>query len=395
MTLLAVFSACLAVAVLLSGLAHRTVLSTAVLFLACGIGLGSAGFGHLGTHSAGVVARIALFAVLFADGLRTPLASLRQDWHPPLRALLIGLPLALVLNTLAARAVAGLPWGHALLLGAILAPTDPVLAQALIGEEAVPRRLRHLLNVESGFNDGLALPFVIVFLSVAQHQHISALHLFGEIAGGLGIGIAVPAVVIGAAHVPLLGASERYLPIGGIAIALLVYSLASITGANLFLAVFAASIAVATFRPSAADEIGAVAGAVSETAKLAAIFVFGALLPSAAGGTWWRTVLFVALTLVAVRPVALSIAFVGMSVPPLERVAAMWFGPKGMSSLAYALIVYDAGAPHATAILRLTGFVVATSIVAHSSTDILLARRFMAREAAEEAADQPDRNPPP
>ena len=113
------------------------------------------------------LAELALFAVLFTDGMRVGWADLRSAWRLPGRALGWGLPLTLVITAVLAHCVAGLDWPEALLIGAILAPTDPVFAAALVGNDKVPARLRHLLNVESGVNDGLALPFVIVFLAVA------------------------------------------------------------------------------------------------------------------------------------------------------------------------------------------------------------------------------------
>jgi NhaP-type Na+/H+ or K+/H+ antiporter len=156
--LLLCFAVVLLVAVLLSSLAHRTILSTAVLFLAAGFALGENSLGvlHLSPHSPVVadLAELALFAVLFTDGMRAGWADLRTAWRLPGRALGWGLPLTLVATALLGRYVAGLDWPHALLIGAILAPTDPVFAAALVGNERVPARLRHLLNVESGVNDG-------------------------------------------------------------------------------------------------------------------------------------------------------------------------------------------------------------------------------------------------
>src|SRR4051794_17593900 len=156
MYLLLVFALVLLLAVLVSALAKRTVLSTAVLFLAAGF---LAGDGMLGvvevTPASPVVAtlaELALFAVLFTDGMRVGWADLRTAWRLPGRALGWGLPLTLLITALLAHYVARLDWPEALLIGAILAPTDPVFAAALVGNDKVPGRLRHLLNVESGVN---------------------------------------------------------------------------------------------------------------------------------------------------------------------------------------------------------------------------------------------------
>ena len=152
--LLTAFAAVLLLAVLISSLAHRTVLSTAVLFLAAGFLLGDETLGVLSLHPGSPVvatlAELALFAVLFTDGMRIGWADLRSAWRLPGRALGSGLPLTLLGAALLARYVAGLGWPKALLIGAVLAPTDPVFAPALVGNRRVPARLRHLLNVKSG-----------------------------------------------------------------------------------------------------------------------------------------------------------------------------------------------------------------------------------------------------
>ncbi len=252
--LLLCFAVVLLLAVLVSALAKRTILSTAVLFLAAGIVLGADTTGVLDVHAdspiVGTLAELALFAVLFTDGMRVGWADLRSAWRLPGRALGWGLPLTLLVTALAAHFVAGLGWAESLLIGAILAPTDPVFASALVGNDKVPARLRHLLNVESGVNDGLALPFVIVFLAVASGSrdlHLGELAL--EVSGGLAIGVAIPVAAILLERSRFFSASPAYEPLNGFAIGLLVLAVAKATHANLFLAAFAAGITVATFGP--------------------------------------------------------------------------------------------------------------------------------------------------
>jgi sodium/hydrogen antiporter len=179
MTLLLVYAVVLLLAVLLSALAHRTVLSTAVLFLVAGFVLGEDVTGVVDLRPSdpivSTLAELALFAILFTDGMRVGWRDLTAAWRLPGRALGWGLPLTLLVTALLAHFVAGLDWPEALLVGAVLAPTDPVFAASLVGNEKVPSRLRQLLNVESGVNDGRALPFVIVLLEIAQDS--ADLHL--------------------------------------------------------------------------------------------------------------------------------------------------------------------------------------------------------------------------
>ena len=169
-TLLLCFAVLLLFGVLISERAQRTVLSTAVLFLVGGFLLGPGVFDVIAVSSGDPVvsglAELALFSVLFTDGMRVGFKDLRRAWRLPGRALLFGLPLTLALTAVFAHYIVGLPWLESFLLGAILAPTDPVFAAAIVGREEVPGRLRHLLNVESGVNDGLALPFVLVLLAL-------------------------------------------------------------------------------------------------------------------------------------------------------------------------------------------------------------------------------------
>jgi hypothetical protein len=147
------------------------VLSTALLFLAAGalIGPGVLGLVDPGDGAVELLADIALFTVLFTDGQRANLPALRENWRLSGRALGLGMPLTMIGVAVPAHYLVGLDWPTALLLGAILSPTDPVFASALVSRTDIPLRLRRLLNVESGLNDGLALPFVLVFLALAEH----------------------------------------------------------------------------------------------------------------------------------------------------------------------------------------------------------------------------------
>ena len=185
MTAVFVFALTLLLAVLVSDLADRTILSTAVLFLLAGF---TAGEGMLGivrltpeAPAVAVLAELALFSVLFTDGMRVGLKDLASAWRLPGRALLFGLPLTLLGTAMVARWVAGLTWAESFLVGAVLSPTDPVFAAAIVGRQEVPARLRQLLNVESGLNDGLALPIVLAMLAVVGSR---AVQLVGGGAGG-------------------------------------------------------------------------------------------------------------------------------------------------------------------------------------------------------------------
>lgn len=376
------FAVTLLLAVLVSSLAHRTILSTAVLFLAAGIALGPQTSGILDLQAdspvVAILAELALFAVLFTDGMRVGWSDLRSAWRLPGRALGWGLPLTLAITAVVAHYLVGLDWPQALLIGAILAPTDPVFASALVGNQRVPARLRHLLNVESGVNDGLALPFVMVFLAVAAgsgNLHLDELGL--ELAIGVVIGVAVPWLAIRLERLKIFSASTQYEPLNAVAIGVLVLALAKTLHGNLFLAAFAAGITVATFGPRQRAAFEHFGELIAETLKLAALLVFGALISvEFLGEITWQGWVFAIVALVAARPVALALSFIRSGLGRREQLAAMWFGPKGFASVVYGLLVLEADIPAADEVFHLVALTIVLSIVAHSSTDIVVARSF-------------------
>ena len=380
--LLLCFAAVLLLAVLISSLAGRTILSTAVLFLVAGFVLGPETTGVLDLRPdspvVSTLAELALFAVLFTDGMRVGWTDLRSAWRLPGRALGWGLPLTLTVTALAAHFIVGLDWPEALLIGAILAPTDPVFASALVGNEKVPSRLRHLLNVESGVNDGLALPFVMVFLAVAAGSgdlHLGELVL--ELAIGIAIGVAVPWVAIRLERTRLFSASTQYEPLNAVAIGLLVLALGQTLHGNLFLAAFAAGITVATFGPAQRSAFEHFGELIAEGLKLAALLVFGALISTEfLAEIPWQGWVFAVFALIVARPLALAVSFLGSGLGAREQVAAMWFGPKGFASVVYGLLVIESGIPAADEVFHLVALTIVLSILAHSSTDIVVARSF-------------------
>lgn len=382
MTLLLAFAVLLLAAVLVSSLAHRSVLSTAALFLVGGFVLGDevTGVIHLSVDDPIVknLANLALFSVLFTDGMRVGWADVRSAWKLPGRALAFGLPLTLGVTAVFAHYLLGVDWAVALLIGAILSPTDPVFAAALVGNDKVPHRLRHLLNVESGVNDGLALPFVIVFLAIAagsKNLHLSDLAL--ELGLGILIGVAVPWVAIRLERLRFFSASTAYEPLNAVAIALLIYALSFALHANLYLAAFSAGVTIATFGPKQRESFEHFGELVAEILKLAALLVFGALISgSFLRDLTYATWVFAILAIAAARPIALAVSFIGERLTLREQAAASWFGPKGFASVVYGLIVIESGIAEANLVFNVVALTIVLSILAHSSTDVAVAKWF-------------------
>lgn len=379
--LLLVYAATLLVAVLMSAAAHRTVLSTAVLFLLVGIALGDGSLEVIALSPDDDIvlglAELALFAVLFTDGMRVGWSQLTAAWRLPGRALLLGMPLTMIVTSVLAYVLTDLSVVECLLLGAVLAPTDPVFAAAIVGNTRVPLRLRQMLNVESGLNDGLALPLVIILLEVARGDELEFTRLLLELAAGVAIGFVIPAVALRLERSRVFAASEEYVAITGVAIALLVFGTCQATGANLFLAAFTAGITVATLGEREAAAFHDLGEIVAELLKLGALLVFGLLIsPPFLADIPVSGWIFAVLALVVARPLALWLSFLGSTLTRREQAAAMWFGPKGFASVVYGLLVLESGIVAADELFHLIALTIALSIIAHSSTDVVVARQF-------------------
>ena len=400
---LLVFSLSLFFAVLISCRAERGVLSTSVLFLLAGIFAGNGGIGVIPLSPTNPVVQrfveLALFTVLFTDGMRVDVGRLKSAWRLPGRALFFGLPLTLLFSGIIAHLLLGFAWLPAMLMGAALSPTDPVFASAIVGREEVPRRLRGLLNVESGFNDGLALPVVLLLMRALSRQSSGIWEIVLQIAAGVGIGIALPWAAMRAEKLPIFGVASAYQPLTGFAIGLMILAVTSTAHANEFLGAFAGGIMLAHVSPPTAESFHHFGELIAELFKLASLMIFGALISfeflGDIGLSGW---IFVVLVLLAVRPLAMAILLVGGQLSWPEWVTAAWFGPRGFATVFFSLLILQSGVPDRARIYHLLFVVVAASIVAHSSTDVLVARWFRKEEGESpppqrEAEPAGDRNP--
>lgn len=385
------FGVVLLVSVSLSGVAARTVLSTALLFLLAGALIGQGGLGLVDIPSDGAfvtgLADLALFTVLFTDGQRAGLPALREGWRLSGRALGLAMPLTMVGIALPAHFLAGLDWPTAFLVGAILSPTDPVFAAAIVGRDDVPLRLRRLLNVESGLNDGLALPFVLIYLATAANQDAHLGEVALELVAGLALGIAIPAAVVLAWRLRILTAEPRLQALGPLAIAVMLYAACHLTHANPYLAAFAAGSTIATLDHVAAERFEHFGDLLSEVTKFAALLVFGALItPERIGDLTVGDWLVAVIAILLVRPAAMLLSLLRTTLPAQQRWVAAWFGPKGFASVVYGLLVLQAGLPAGDHVFDLVAITIALSIVLHSSTDVPIAKALR--------VEPPDNLPP-
>jgi NhaP-type Na+/H+ or K+/H+ antiporter len=370
----------LAVTAYLSGLFHGTVISISVLSVLAGIVLARGGVLEANPGAAVVVflVEIALLLTLFSDGLYAERELLRREWHAPARALVIAMPITLVLLALAAKFLFGeLSWAEAFLLGAVLSPTDPVVTSTVVTSRNVPKLIRHTLNLESGLNDGLALPIVLFFLVLATHEG-GALgegsQLLGEVAVGGAIGIAV-AVAGGWCISRAPGGSivGKYEGVYGLGLAFLSFGLAEVAYGNGLIAAFVAGMALAASRIELPEAFGHFNETVSGAFQVMTFIVFGALIVATGWFDGSNLALggFIVFALIVARPVAVMLAFIGISLPLSQKLFIAWFGPKGVASMLFALLVVNSGDINRTLVFDIASFVILASIIAHGLTDTI------------------------
>jgi NhaP-type Na+/H+ or K+/H+ antiporter len=377
--------------------AERSPITPPMFFLAVGFLFGDGGLGwiHLAIDGEAirVLAEVTLVLVLFTDAARIDLASLRREKNIPARLLGIGMPLTIAAG--AAAAVVVLPalgWIEALLIAAILAPTDAALGQAVVSSPLVPMRIRQSLNVESGLNDGIALPVVLVLASLAGAR---------EAAGDAGywLRFAALAVTLG----PLVGGAVGYVGgrvvawgtragwindpfqrIAGLGLGLLAYGAAEYVGGNGFIAAFVAGLALGSTARGVCDGLYEFGEAEGQLLTLLVFLVFGAtILPGVLPHATVGGLVYVLLSLTVVRMLPVALSLLGTGLRPASVAFLGWFGPRGLASILFALLVIEEGrlasGPFLESIVVLA---VLASTLLHGLTAYPLARRYGAYFAA-------------
>ncbi|PHP28098.1 cation:proton antiporter [Limimaricola cinnabarinus] len=386
---IAILSAALFVFALVSKRAETGIVTPPMAFAAVGVLIGADGWGLMELHVTDAairrLAEVTLVLTLFSDASRIDITELDRRHAIPIRLLAIGLPLAMLAGTGAAWLMfpaLGI-WGAAALAIA-LAPTDAALGQAVVSNASVPHRIRQALNVESGLNDGLAFPALLVAASLA--------------AGSAGDGAGAWARSIGLQVVggPLVGAllawlaallieraarndwmDETYLRLSTLALPLLAWGAAEAMGGNGFLAGFSAGLVVAMrserLRAAAAD-FGEAEG---QLLTLIVFVLFGAVLVPDLAQMGWRHALFAGLALTVLRGLPVAISLLGLRLRPATVLFLGWFGPRGLASLIYLLIlIEDYPIPGKDDITLAIVATVALSIFAHGMTASPLARLY-------------------
>jgi NhaP-type Na+/H+ or K+/H+ antiporter len=379
---LLISGALLALAAALSGLMHGTVLSISVLSVAAGLILGETGAIHIDGSDSAVVHLflLALIVTLFSDGLQVERELLVVHWGPVVRALLIAMPLTLALLALAAKLFfSELSWSEAFLLGAVLSATDPVVTSAVVTSERVPASVRHALNLESGLNDGLALPFVLFFIILASSSGdagTEVARLIGEAAFGAVLGIALGQLAGRLTrHLPGGGIVRRYEGIYALGVGLLAYGLADVTVGNGLIAAFVCGISLGVAEHDIADDFVVFSENVSSILQVLTFFAFGGLIVATGyHASVPLLIAFITFALLVARPLSISLSFVRVGLPRPHQAFIAWFGPKGVAGILFAELVLNSDVGHAAAIFETAAYVILASIVIHGLTDTLGAR---------------------
>jgi sodium/hydrogen antiporter len=331
------------------------------------------------------IAEVTLALVLFADASRVNVRALRSDPAIPTRLLAIGLPLTIGLGTLIALVTFGGidPWIAAVIAAAV-APTDAALGASIMEDLRVPGRIRRVLNVESGLNDGIATPFVTFFVAGAAESTAHGETTLRSALVDLGIGV-VAGVVVGLLGGLLLAFAERhgwgaraFRPVAVAALALLAYAGTIEVSGNGFVAAFVAGMAFGT-RIERDDQIAlSFTDAAAALMSLLVWFLFGAaMIVPAFEHARWADVIFALLALTVVRmvPVAISLAGSGLTRGTIAFVG--WFGPRGLASVIFALIAFDdLGSRDGFPVLAAVTMTVLLSVIAHGVSASPFARRY-------------------
>jgi NhaP-type Na+/H+ or K+/H+ antiporter len=333
------------------------------------------------------LAEATLAVVLFADASRIKPRLLQREFAVPLRLLAIGLPLTIAAGALLAAVVfTQFNATEALVLAVLLAPTDAALGEAVVTEPELPSRIRQGLNVESGLNDGICVPLLLIALAAADVEGnvVTGTHAFRIVAEQIGYGIvggvtagliAAGVVAAGARRDLISGTWLQVIPLAGAGLA---YGIASALGGSGFIAAFVAGALFGGLvsRESEqasrlSEEVGGLLGGVT-------FLIFGAvLLGPALEQLSWRIVLYAVLSLTLVRMLPVAVAMIGTGARARTVGFLGWFGPRGLASIVFAVIVVEeAHLAAVNTILTTTYVTIGLSVLAHGVSAAPLARRY-------------------
>lgn len=365
---------------LVSGRIAGTVLTAPLLFALFGFTIGAGGlniadvdFGHSAIH---LIAEATLILVLFTDAARIDLNQVRKDHDLPLRMLLLGLPLVILVGAvIAGELFPQFSLWEAALLAALLAPTDAALGQSVVGAKIVPARIRQAINIESGLNDGIALPAVLLFAALASmHAEVTSttgwIQFFalqvtlGPLVGMLTGYIGARLLDFTAEHEWMSGAFQG---IGILSLAVLTYVIAESVGGNGFIAAFIGGMVFGNSLRHPCEFLFEFMETEGQLLMMLTFLIFGAaLVPEALEHVNVMHIIYAVLSLTVIRIVPVMLSLLGAGVRPVTQLFLGWFGPRGLASILFVLLILEeTEIAHRHELLTVTVVTVAMSILLH------------------------------
>lgn len=375
---------------LLSGRVDRSWISGPILYVAAGVVLGPAVL-HLLALDVSIggmrlLAEITLSVVLFSDAANADVDQIRRSGFLPRRLLFVGLPLAIILGLGAGLLLLpGLTLIEAALLATALAPTDAALGKPVVTNPAVPPALRESLNFESGLNDGICVPILVLLLGVAvgeEHPGSPIAHVVLTVVEEIGIGflvggaVAIPgAWLVGRAHAAgWIGAHWFGVPALGLAVAC--FAVAQALGGSGFIACFVGGLAFGVRRPDRHQLLRTAEGA-GDLLSLMTWVLFGALaVPAVAGAGTPAIVVYAVLSLTLVRMLPVWFCLRGTGVDARDRLFVGWFGPRGLASIVFGVLILSAGLDGARTLAATIVCTVLLSVLLHGASATALIGRL-------------------
>lgn len=369
-----------------------TSVTAAIVFTAVGLLVGAEALGLVDPSPAGrtvrLLAQATLAIVLFSDASRIDLGALRDEFRVPARLLGIGLPLTIAAGFGTALLVFGsISWPEALLLAIVLAPTDAALGQSVVTLPSLPSTIRQGLNVESGLNDGLCVPLFAIALAVASTEAgaIAESHAVTLLLEEIGYGLLAGAVagIVTAAVVVLAGSrgfvEPSWLQVVPAAGAALAYTSANAIGGSGFIAAFVGGMVFGGLHRRVRGEVGYLLEELGGLLGAATFVVFGGTLlgPSLEHLTW-AVAAYAVLSLTLVRMAPVAVAMAGTRARPPTLAFLGWFGPRGLASIVFAVLLVEAKGelPSENLILTTIFVTIGLSVLAHGVSAAPLARRY-------------------
>jgi NhaP-type Na+/H+ or K+/H+ antiporter len=375
----------------IAGGVERTWLSGPILFTAFGVLIGPVGLDLLSfetdRETLKTLAELTLALVLFTDAAGADLGVLRKMAGLPMRLLLFGLPLTIAIGYVAGIALSvNLSALEVALVATMLAPTDAALGKAVVTNAAVPDDVRQGLNVESGLNDGICVPILFAFLALARDVGPQAEPwslVLGLVAEQLGIGLLVGVVLTGFV-VQLLRLSARHhwltgtwLQIPVVALALTCFATAQWLGGSGFIAAFTGGLLFGYVERKHREMLLRAAEGTGDTFALITWVIFGsAVVGQALGYFSWRILVYAVLSLTVIRMLPVYLSLTGTGLSDESKLFIGWFGPRGLASIVFGVIVLNAGLPEGGAMAMVVVCTIVLSILAHGVSANPWARAF-------------------